>query len=439
MRGHRRVNTIEQMNEGLQARLKRLGVVKGARHLQSPGPVSRADRSVLPLETFLPGGAEAHTDEGSCFVVDQVYPLATTHGADTLANLPATELTQAIPFARDDRLSGRNLREFVFLDTETTGLSGAGTLAFMVGVGYLERQPVPDDDGAHEVFVVRQYFLRDPGDEVPMLSMLDELLARKSGLVTFNGRSFDLPLLDIRYMMNRRNGRVLDMPHMDLLPLSRRMYRARVGSCALGSLEQSILGVHRTGEDVPGWLIPTLYQNYLRSGDVQPLTGVFYHNRLDLLSMVTLATRLLNEIHQPQAIEEPRDRLSLAKWQADIGQVDKAEETFRQLLATDLELEPYQEALWRLAMLYKQSDRRNEAVPYWQQLAVISMDSVDAHVELAKFYEWHEIDLSKAILWTEQALALVEKRRPSSALFLKRGELKRRLERLQRKVDSQSD
>jgi uncharacterized protein YprB with RNaseH-like and TPR domain len=425
--------TIEQMNEALQARLKRLGVVKGTRNLRSPGPARPGRAPVAPLEQLFPGGSAAETAEGSCFVVDRVYPLDTTHGSDRLADLPAIELTPAVPYARDDRLSGRNLRDFVFLDTETTGLAGAGTLAFMVGVGYLEQRARPDG-GTAEVFVARQYFLRDPGDEGPMLTLLDDLLAHKSGLVTFNGRSFDLPLLDTRYLMNRRAGRVLDLPHVDLLPLSRRMYRARVGSCALGSLEQSILGVRRSGEDVPGWLIPTLYSNYLRSGDVQPLAGVFYHNRLDLLSMVTLATRLVNEIHQPEQIRDPLDRLSMAKWQIDVGHAAAAEATLRALLTTDLELEPYQEALWRLALLYKQTDRRAEAVPLWQQLAVISMDSVDAHVELAKFYEWHEPDLAAAVRWTEQALALVERRRPSSALFLKRGELNQRLARLRHKL-----
>lgn len=440
LRELRRMNTIEQMNEELQARLKRLGVVKGTRQLQSPGPPPRPKfGAAVPLESLLPGGREALSEEGGCFVLDRIYPLDTLHGTESLAALPSRELSQAVPFVRDARLSGRNLHEFVFLDTETTGLAGAGTLAFMVGVAYLEQQQVPGADTPNEVFVVRQYFLRDPGDERPMLGMLDELLKRKAGLVTFNGRSFDLPLLDTRYLMNRRPGRVLDLPHMDLLPLSRRMYRARVGSCALGSLEQSILGVHRTGEDVPGWLIPALYANYLRSGDAEPLTGVFYHNQLDLLSMVTLATRLLNEIHQPEAIAEPLDRLSMAKWQIDLGHIAEAEANLRQLLAADLELGPYQEALWRLALLYKQTDRRREAVPLWQQLAVISMDGVDAHIELAKFYEWHEVDLLAAIQWTEQALALVEKRRPSSSLFLRRGELKHRLERLQQKYATGSE
>ena len=426
---------MEQMNDKLQARLKQLGVVKGARHLQSAPLPTRAGRSAPPpLETLLPGGREVVSEDGSCFVVDRVYPLETLHGSDLLANLPSMELTGTVPFARDDRLVGHNLRDFVFLDTETTGLAGAGTLAFMVGVTFMEQRQLEGADAPSEVFVVRQYFLRDPGDERPMLGMLDELLAQKAGLVTFNGRSFDLPLLDTRYLMNRRVGRVLDMPHMDLLPLSRRMYRARVGSCALGSLEETVLGVHRTGQDVPGWMIPALYADYLRSGDAQPLTGVFYHNHLDLLSMITLATRLMNEIHEPQLIGQPLDRLSMAKWQIDVGHTAAAEANLGELLATDLELEPYQEALWRLAMLYKQTDRRAVAVPLWQQLAVISMDSIDAHVELAKFYEWHEIDLTQAIKWTEQALLLVEKRRPSSALYHKRGEVLQRLGRLRRKI-----
>ncbi|MEZ4516186.1 MAG: ribonuclease H-like domain-containing protein [Chloroflexota bacterium] len=183
---HIGVNTIEQMNEGLQARLKRLGVVKGARHLKSPEQSPRTSPDeLLPLETLLPGGSEALGKEGGCFVVDRVYPLDTLHGVEPLASLPSTDLSMAAPFAKDDRLGGQNLREFVFLDTETTGLAGAGTLAFMVGVAYMEQRASLDGGASDEVFVVRQYFLRDPGDELPMLGMLDELI-RKAGLVTFN-------------------------------------------------------------------------------------------------------------------------------------------------------------------------------------------------------------------------------------------------------------
>ncbi|WP_420642157.1 ribonuclease H-like domain-containing protein [Candidatus Leptofilum sp.] len=433
-------------NSDLQAKLRRLGVVRGARQLKTPRtlkPAPPVDDELLrpfpnqkplaptdaddiqPLEKLLPGGQLVSAADGDCFVLDNVYNLSHQHGDDRLADLLDFAPAAAAPFIKDERLAAHDFRDFLFLDTETTGLAGAGTLAFMVGVGFFE----PSTHG--ERFVVRQYFLRDHGDEPAMLLLLDELLTQKAGLVTFNGRSFDIPLLEGRFIMNRLPTDLAERPHFDLLHPARRLWRHRLGSCALSSLENNLLGLRRSQEDVPGWLIPSLYNNYLHSGDARELVRVFYHNQIDMVSMVTLAARVTRLLSQPDPSDHPIDLYSLGRWQADLGLQKAAEQNLRLAAQGDLPLELYHQNLHRLALLLKRNGRSAEALPLWQQIAATSFDDVTAHEELAKYYEWQTQELDQALLWTEQALTLVAGwgRRQQPV----RTELEHRRARLQRK------
>ncbi len=437
----------------LQAKLRRLGVVKGARQLKSSRalkPAPPVDESLLrpfptpqplpnpddddiqPLEKLLPGGQLVSTPDGDCFVLDHVYNLDHQHGNDRLADLLEMTPATVAPFVQDARLAQHDFRDFLFLDTETTGLAGAGTLAFMVGVGFFE----PTAHG--ERFVVRQYFLRDHGDEPALLLLLDELLVQKAGLVSFNGRSFDVPLLEGRYIMNRMPTDLRDRPHLDLLHPARRLWRHRLGSCALGSLEGSLLGLHRSQEDVPGWLIPSLYNNYLRSDDARELVRVFYHNQIDMVSMVTLAARVTRLLSQPDPADHPIDLYSLGRWQADLGLHDAAEQNLRLAAQGDLPLALYHENLHRLALLLKRNGRAAEALPLWQQIAATSFDDVSAHEELAKYYEWQTQELPQALLWTEQALNLMASWGRRGQHHPAQAELAHRLARLERKLADKS-
>lgn len=423
----------EKSEQEWRARLRRLGVVKGVRSLKParPSPAAHAGHArrrsgAGDLDALLPGGRLEETDVGACFILDKVYPLSHWHGTARLGTLLEHSPAPAGLFCADPRLATLAFRDFVFLDTETTGLAGAGTLAFMVGVAFFE------PSSAGDVLIVRQYFLRDHADEAAMLQKLDELLAAKVGLVTFNGRSFDVPLLDGRYLMNRMPGRLLDLPHIDLLPPARRLWRYRLDSCALVALEQDLLGIRRTHDDVPGWLIPGLYHDYLRSGDARELVRVFYHNRIDLLTMITLLQHVTRQFAQPAADDNPLDLLSLGRWQAALGLHTDAEENLRLALAADLPLEYYHQLLQELSLMLKRNARREEALPLWQQWASSSFDSVDAHVELAKHYEWHTQDIDAAIEWTQRALRLIDSWSPYHARLV-RDELDHRLARLMRK------
>ncbi|MDD4160234.1 MAG: ribonuclease H-like domain-containing protein [Synergistaceae bacterium] len=168
----------------------------------------------------------------------------------------------------------------VYLDLETTGLSGAkGAYAFLVGLGF----------NTEDSFKVVQLFMAGPAWEKNLLwSLESELPSHDYGLVTYNGKAFDLPLLRIRYRLAKSSPGWDSRPHMDLLMMSRLFYRGRISSCSLSSIEKTILGVHRSGEDVPGREIPGIYTSYLSSSDASPLRGVFYHNTLDVISMAVL-------------------------------------------------------------------------------------------------------------------------------------------------------
>jgi len=432
------------MGEDIQARLRRLGVVRGARNLKpaseqvrppagsrltSPQPASQlidGDETAQELEILLPGIRLIETDAGACLALDRVYPLSYRHGDDTLIELRQLPTGVAADFCQEARLAGLSADDLVFIDTETTGLSGTGTLAFMVGVAFFEG----------DALVVRQYFLRDHGDEPAMLHLLSGLADGRTGLVTFNGRAFDLPLLGTRFLMNRLDGLGADLsqrPHIDLLPPARRLWRRRLGACSLGALEKNLLGLQRTQEDVPGWAIPGLYLEYLRTGDARPLSRVFYHNRIDMLSMVTLAGRVVRQFALPRAGDDAQDLISLARWQSSLGLEAQAEENLWRVVNGDPPLDDYQVALMELAGLLKRAERFDEAVPLWQQVAVTSLDDVNAHVELAKYHEWRSGDLAAALEWSRQALRLADSWPSSQALTI-RPELLHRLARLEAKL-----
>jgi uncharacterized protein YprB with RNaseH-like and TPR domain len=175
----------------------------------------------------------------------------------------------------------------------------------MVGVGRF--------DG--EVFRLAQFFMRDPIEEPAQLAALEAFLAPCETVVTFNGKAFDVPLLNTRYRINGEDSPLASTAQIDLLHLARRLWRERLPSCSLGSLEEHILEITRTSEDTPGWMIPELYFDYLRSGDARPLKGVFYHNTMDILSMVALLDLMAGTLADPLKMEteHPTDLVAVGR------------------------------------------------------------------------------------------------------------------------------
>jgi uncharacterized protein YprB with RNaseH-like and TPR domain len=409
------------MRENLRRRMRELGVVKGARELATLPPRPR-----VAIEDLVPGRFHT-TSHGRCFVVEERYPLGHLHGDLTLSSFLDLPPELAAQVARDEALASANLHRACFLDTETTGLSGgAGTMAFVVGLGFF----------ADEHFHLHQYFLRDPGDEPAMVETLAAQLAGFETLVSFNGVAFDVPILENRFILARIPPPTLGLPHLDLLHPARRLWRYGLSSCSLGTLEREVLGVLREQDDVPGGVIPLIYRDYLRTGDAREIKRILYHNAVDILSLVTLAARLCRVFAHPweNADLNGAEFYGLGRWYASEGRLADAEQAYRASIAAHPAPDLRARALRDLALLLKQTGRRAEAFACWQQLALEATDDVLAHVELAKYFEWHVQNLTLAAGWTRAAIAHVERyfgREQRSAAL---ADLRHRLERLEQKI-----
>lgn len=338
--------------------------------------------------------------EGACFVRDVSFGPEHRHGSFAVSELAAMgdALQRLDPAGR-----AVNPEKLLFLDTETTGLGqGAGNVPFLIGVGWWR-------SGG---FTVRQYVIRHPGEEAAMLAMLAELLPSYTHLVTYNGRSFDWPLVKNRFVMHRQK-LPKDPHHFDFLYPARALWRTTMPSCRLGAVEEAKLGVIRE-EDVPGSMAPALYFQYLAERDVNVLAGVFQHNETDILTLLSLAVhfgRLLEGGAKVDTLTSA-ELLRLALWYERLGFEEEAESAIAALAGR-----PPQEAFAELgetALFYKRRKRWPEAIRLWKSLAEHAagrrLMSLEPYIELAMAYEHRLKDMDAALYWTDEALRSAELR-----------------------------
>jgi uncharacterized protein len=380
---------VDSPKPSLADKLKALGVKVGTTDLTPPKPVT-----AIPIHAVVPGGYR-QTARGEAFVSEQTFGGDYMHGSQTI--LLTSPLDAVATWARDPRIHDLGIEQFAFLDTETSGLSGGtGTYAFMVGVGRFEGGD----------FRLAQFFLRDPAEEPAMLEAMIEFLAPCKALVTFNGKAFDAPLLNTRYRLHEIPSPLKEFAHLDLLPLARRLWRDRLPSRALKYLEENILDAPRSTEEVPGYEIPWLYFDYLRTGDATPLKGVFYHNAMDVVAMAALLSRVAAMLHDPfsGSVDHGLDFIALGKLYEDLRQWDLAARLFEHGLTHDLTEADFGSAVERLSILQKKRGDVGEAVRLWEQAA--AQGHIYAHVELAKHYEHRQRDYAEATKWAKSALEL---------------------------------
>ena len=401
------------------------------------------------LEELAPG-EEVVTDLGACYRVTTTYPLETARGRQVLGDLLRVNPATLAPFHPDFGLdTATTFSQAAFVDTETTGLGGgAGIFAFMVGVGAFAWQAGAPANAADlpDQFVLRQYFMRHPGEERALLAALADDLRQQRMVVTFNGRAFDLPLLRGRYLQHRRylgdRGRVAligeGAPHLDLLYPARRLWRRRLQSCRLINLEQTILGLTRSEDDVPGSLIPHLYNEYLRTDQAGAISRIFYHNREDIVSMVALAHRLVlaYSVEQSQDIEG-EDWLSLAVCYERQGELTRAEQAYQAATTAIADDAWRADAFARLGDLLKRQERWSEAAAVWELwLTSLPGHDMTPFCELSKYCEWQLHDLGQAEMWAAWALHDLRQAAPYQRLPGQIADLEHRLARIRRKMGS---
>lgn len=377
----------------LSDRLKALGMVPAAK-VEAPKPKNQPK-----FEEIIPG-REISNSLGTCYVTEQLYPWNYQHGRVTFTE--TFGISTIADAAKASQVKGENVSKLLFLDTETTGLSGGtGTMAFLVGLGYFS------DEG----FQLVQYTCRDPLEEPAMLLEIANLTSHFSGLVTFNGKSFDIPLLNNRYVLNRLPKPFEGYSHLDLLHLSRKLWRNRLQSRALQDLEQEVLQIPRSSDEIPGWMIPEIYFDYLRSGNAQPLKGVLYHNGMDIVSLAALFV-YLSQSFESETLSDtfhPIDYFSMGLLYNDIGMIDLAERIFADCYERDLlESELRITLLHRLGGLYKRLGKTQDALQVWSSGA--EFEDVESIVEIAKYFEHTESDYELALSWTEKAVTFLDKK-----------------------------
>lgn len=378
--------------QSLADKLKSLGVKVDTSEITLPAPKLK---TVVPIEEVV-DGRYISTRQGDTFVYESHYPLDYHHGVVPLC--PFAPLYTLAQWANDMRLADLPLEAFAFLDTETSGLSGGtGTYAFMVGAGRFEAG----------TFRLLQFFMRDPGEEPALLEALADFLAPAQSLVTYNGKAFDAPLLVTRYSLHSIPIPFKDYSHVDLLPLARRLWRDRLPSRSLKYIEELVLGAPRSSQEVPGYEIPYLYFDYLRSGDARPLAGVFYHNAMDIVALAALLNHVGHMLAEPmhESIQHGLDRIALAKLFEDLGKWDEAARLYERGLEDGLSETDFWPAVQRLSILQRRRGDLAEAVKLWEKAA--AQGHVYAHVELSKHHEHRLKDPAEALRWAQRAVELV--------------------------------
>jgi uncharacterized protein YprB with RNaseH-like and TPR domain len=398
-------------------RLKALGVnIKSGKDLND-----EVKPAGYPIESVISGENRA-TIYGDTFVTVKHYGFDYRHGSLNLFDIPSLKMISE--WGKASGLSELAAPQIAFLDTETSGLAGGtGTFAFLVGLGCY----TPTG------FDVVQFFMRDPSQEQAMLAALSEWLTPFLVLVTFNGKSFDLPLLNTRYTLNGLTSPFTQFTHIDLLHLARRLWRDRLPSRALGDLEREFAGFSRDQDEVPGYLIPQYYFEYLRTKDARPLGGVLYHNVVDIASLAALFTFTADLIANPDKAEiHALDLAAIARLYEDLGHLEKAAALYERCLIEGLPEENYIRTLERFAIFRKREGHPELAAQLWEYAA--EKKYLPAFIEIAKHYEHILSDPDQAAEWVHKAIALVNSQPlPGYLRKMRIEELTHRLERLDKK------
>ncbi len=299
-----------------------------------------------------------------------------------------------------DRSTGTfNLQKYLFIDTETTGLAGGtGTYAFLVGIGHIELDHI----------VVRQYVLPDFQHEWLLLKHVENRLVTAEGIGSFNGKSYDIPLLRTRFVLNRIDSVLDDLPHIDILHAARRIWKQRLGSCTLQDLEYAILGQERVG-DIPGEMIPQIYFDFIRKRNATLLRDVLEHNFFDIVHLVLLTIEIVRVLEAPRTkLTHPQDLFSLARYFYQQKQYDIAIPLFEQLSRQENAEESAQNALYFLAMTHKKLGERQKSSAVMHRLLEVKNNHPGALEELAKYYEHVKKEYRLALDLVKQGLNHIE-------------------------------
>lgn len=340
--------------------------------------------------------AEAVTNEfGSCIIREKRYDLTFEHGGQHLRSffeLPPPAFARAGGHSKFHALQPKDL---LFIDTETTGLAGGtGTYVFLIGIGYID----------HQELVVRQFFMPDFRDELALLKIFEKHLQDKTCIISYNGKSYDVPLLKTRFALHRTPHHLDRLLHIDLLYTVRRLWKKSLQTCSLVDVERQILALQRHN-DISGAEIPSVYFRFLKDRSFMQMLPIFKHNVQDILSMVTLLS-IINDLFEHRQSTVPADDLWIFRILRDIQLADDALGFHAAAVAgSQFSTESIQLRIEQ-ARLFKRLQRYENAVQIWTELTSVSQVIEESYEELAKYHEHVSGNYSQAL----EVLARYEKR-----------------------------
>jgi len=362
-------------------------------------------------------GEVVKTPHGEHFETEKLWESHRRHGSvyiSDLAELPEDFLDSLSAGA----IERSHPTRWAFLDTETTGLAGGtGTYAFLIGVGSIDARG----------FRLRQFFMRDYGEEASLLHRLSEHLAQFDVLVTYNGKTYDQPLLETRFRMSRARHPFERMQHLDLLFGARRLWKLRLDSCRLVDLEARILGFERVG-DLPGEMIPYVYFDFLRSQRAFRVVPIFHHNAIDILTLACLTAIVPLAFRSPESagLRHGADCIGLARWMEQADRCEEALRLYRRAVEMGLPDDLLFRTLWDIGGIERRQGRHDAALAVVSELAASRNPfQVRAFEQLAKHYEHREKNYVMALEMTLQALAFED----TPGIRRREQRLKSRLER----------
>jgi len=370
-------------NDNFKDRLNRFqsSIVPSGKKKVQKAPPERYQRLAAAM-----GGELIDRQAGSYVLIRRFYSHDYRHGslrlrdAAGVTDIPVSAYTL---LAEEGTL---DLSSMLFLDTETTGLGGSGVVAFLIGCGSLR------PDGLE----VRQYLIPDYADECAMLEDLLEEFGQDMVAVSYNGAAFDLPILKDRMIINRVAGEIEFGRHLDLLHATRRLFKRRLKDCTLGNIEQRLFDFKRI-DDIPGYLVPSVYFDWLSEEQLDLMPGVLEHNRLDIVSLLFLAAHIARVGEScGEVLDQVDDLHSLSRVYGRRKQKGLVQDIYERIDG----IEPGRAAddiLLYHSMNFKRLKAADRAVAIWRQLAEgAGREAYWANIELAKHYEHAEKDPARA-------------------------------------------
>ena len=344
-------------------------------------------------------GENRETPYGSCYVIQKKYPRDPASDHASIFSLLTKGSNLLVLIGKDLKLQQMNISRTLFLDTETTGLAGgSGTYIFLIGLGYF----------TEDSFIIEQFFMRNYHEEMAMLFCLNEKLANFDGFITFNGKCYDVPLIKTRFALAKLPTDNFPELHLDLLFTARRLWRNVLEQFNLSNLERFILKVNRRS-DVPSYLIPHLFFDYLKTREAVHLTSIFDHNLQDILSLALLtvaATDMFEATHTKPLAH--REYLNISKVYEDLKMYERSVTTYKQARTKKTSNNNSMDIDLKLALCYKRLGEWKKAEEIWRSMIEKGTSLLFPYSELAKYYEHTTKDFVTALQCVNKALHKLE-------------------------------